>query len=183
MKTTEEMWRQAILLENSTIEKAIRNLDEVAIKIVLVVNKANKLIGTISDGDIRRGLIRGLDLKTPITSIIHHNPLVVPPEMSREMVMQLMVANKIHQIPVVNEQYQLVDLHLWDKMTTISKRANLMVIMAGGKGTRLLPLTQNCPKPMVLLNGKPLLEHIIDRAVLEGFNHFVLAIHHLGNII
>lgn len=177
------MWRQAILFENSTIEKAIRNLDEVAIKIVLVVNKANKLIGTISDGDIRRGLIRGLDLKTPITSIIHHNPLVVPPEMSREMVMQLMVANKIHQIPVVNEQYQLVDLHLWDKMTTISKRANLMVIMAGGKGTRLLPLTQNCPKPMVLLNGKPLLEHIIDRAVLEGFNHFVLAIHHLGNII
>jgi len=180
---TEEVWRQAVLPENSTIEKAVRNLDQVAIKIVLVVNKANKLIGTISDGDIRRGLLRGLDLKSSISSIIRHNALVVPPEMSRDMVMQLMVANKIHQIPVVDEQQQLINLHLWDKMTTITTRANLMVIMTGGKGTRLLPYTQNCPKPMVLLAGKPLLEHIIERAVLEGFNHFVLAIHHLGHII
>jgi len=180
---TEQVWRQALLLESSTIGQAIHNLDQVAIKIVLVVDKANKLIGTISDGDIRRGLLKGLDLNSAIVSIIHHNPLVVPPEMARDMVMQLMVANKIQQIPIVDGQQQLVGLYLWDEITTLPARANLMVIMAGGKGTRLLPHTQNCPKPMVLVAGKPMLEHIIERGKLEGFNHFVLAIHHLGHII
>lgn len=183
MTANEEVWRQAILLEGSTIGQAIQNLNQSSIKIVLVVDKSNKLKGTVSDGDIRRGLLKRLDLNSPIASIVHHNSLVVPPEIGRDMVIQLMSANKIHQIPVVNAQQQLIGLHLWDEITTIPVRANLMVIMAGGKGTRLLPYTQNCPKPMVLMGNKPMLEHIIERGKLEGFNHFVLAIHHLGHII
>ena len=183
MNTSEEVWLQAILPENSTIEQAIRNLNQVGIRIVLVVDKANRLIGTVSDGDIRRGLLKNLDLNDPIARLVNHNALVVPPEMAREMVMQLMVANKIQQIPVVDGQQQLVGLYLWDEMSTLPTRANLMVIMAGGKGTRLMPHTQDCPKPMVLVAGKPMLEHIIERGKLEGFNHFVLAIHHLGHLI
>ncbi|OYY94500.1 MAG: nucleotidyl transferase [Hydrogenophilales bacterium 28-61-23] len=178
-----ERWRQAIVPADATIQQAIRNLDHVAIKIVLVVNPQGELVGTISDGDIRRGLLRGLDLNSPITSVIHHNALVVPPGLGRETVMQLMMANKIQQIPVVDERQHLVGLHLWDEITTPATRSNLMVIMAGGKGTRLLPHTENCPKPMVKVAGKPMLEHIIERARLEGFNHFVLAIHHLGHMI
>ena len=183
MSTTERIWRQAILPESSTIGQVISNLDQVAIKIVLVVDKANKLIGTVSDGDIRRGLLKGLDLNSPIVSIVHYNALVAPQEMSLDIVMQLMVANKIQQIPVVDEQQKLVGLHLWDEITTPLERTNMMVIMAGGKGTRLLPYTESCPKPMVLVAGKPMLEHIIGRGKLEGFNHFVLAIHHLGHMI
>lgn len=183
MSTAEKIWRNAILPKDSTIGQAIRNLDKVAIKIVLVVDKANKLLGTISDGDIRRGLLKGLDLNSPIASIIRYSPLVVPPEMVRDMVMQLMVANKIQQIPVVDGRQQLVGLHLWDEVTTTPTRDNLMVIMVGGKGTRLMPHTQSCPKPMVLVAGKPMLEHIIERGKLEGFKHFVLAIYHLGHII
>jgi dTDP-glucose pyrophosphorylase len=176
-------WREAILPKTSTIGDVIQNLDEVAVKIVLVVDDENKLVGTISDGDVRRGLLKGLDLNSSIATIVHTNPLVVPPEMSREMVRQLMLANKIQQIPVVDEQQELVGLHLWDEITTQSARPNMMVIMAGGKGTRLLPYTQGCPKPMVLVAGKPMLEHIIERGKLEGFNHFVLAIYHLGHMI
>jgi dTDP-glucose pyrophosphorylase len=183
VNTAEEMWLQAILPESSTMEQAIRNLDQHGIKIVLVVEGPNKLIGTISDGDIRRGLLKGMDLNDPIARLVNHNALVVPPEMSRDMVMQLMVANKVQQIPVVDGQQQLLGLHLWDEVSTLPTRANLMVIMAGGKGTRLLPHTKNCPKPMVLVAGKPMLEHIIGRGKLEGFNHFVLAIHHLGHLI
>ena len=183
MNTTEELWLQAILPESSTIGQAIRNLDQVGIKIVLVVGKGNKLIGTISDGDIRRGLLKGLDLNDSIARLVNHNALVAPPEMARDIVVQLMVANKIQQIPVVDDQQHLVGLHLWDEMSTLPARANLMVIMAGGKGTRLMPHTQKCPKPMVLVAGKPMLEHIIERGKLEGFNHFVLAVHHLGHLI
>jgi dTDP-glucose pyrophosphorylase len=180
---TEQRWRQAILPANATIGQAIRNLDQTAIKIVLVANETGMLEGTISDGDIRRGLLKGLDLNSPIAGVINRNPLVVPPEMNRKLVMQLMVANKIQQIPVVDGQHHIVSLHLWDEITTPHKRPNLMVIMAGGMGTRLRPHTENCPKPLLLVTGKPILEHIIDRAKLEGFNHFVLAIHYLGHMI
>jgi dTDP-glucose pyrophosphorylase len=183
MKTTETIWRKAILQPEVTVQQAISNLDQVAIKICLVVNQAGELIGTLSDGDIRRGLLKGLGLGSPIDRIVHHNPLVVPPDLSREQVMQLMVSNKVQQIPVVNEQHQVVGLHLWDDITTPPERPNLMVIMAGGMGTRLRPHTENCPKPLLLVAGKPMLEHIIERAKLEGFSRFILTVHYLGHMI
>ena len=183
MNSSEAIWRKAILPASATIQQAISNLDQVAIKIVLVVNEVGELEGTISDGDIRRGLLKGLDLNSPITNVIHRNALVVPPEMTREMVMQLMVANKIQQIPAVDEHHHVVDLHLWDEIATPPVRSNLMVIMAGGMGTRLRPHTENCPKPLLPVAGKPMLEHIIEHAKLEGFSHFVLAVHYLGHMI
>lgn len=183
MSSAEALWRQAILPVDSTVQAAIRNLDKVGIKIVLVVNPARELQGTISDGDIRRGLLKGLDLSSPIESIIHRNAFVVTPEMEPEMVRQLMTANKIQQVPVVDKNHHVVGLHLWDEITTPSLRPNLMVIMAGGMGTRLRPRTETCPKPMLPVAGKPILEHIIDRAKLEGFSRFVLAIHYLGKMI
>ena len=183
MNSSEAIWRKAILPAHATLQQVISNLDQVAIKIVLVVNEAGELEGTISDGDIRRGLLKGLDLNSPITNVIHRNALVVPPEMTREIVMQLMLANKIQQIPAVDEHHHVVGLHLWDEIATPPTRSNLMVIMAGGMGTRLRPHTENCPKPLLPVAGKPMLEHIIDRAKLEGFSHFVLAIHYLGHMI
>jgi dTDP-glucose pyrophosphorylase len=183
MSAAEDVWRQAILPAESTIRQVIRTLDQVAIKIVLVAGVDGKLQGTVSDGDVRRGLLKGLDLDSPISAIVHRNALVVPPGVGRETVMQLMVANKIQQIPVVNEHRHIVGLHLWDEITTPPTRSNLMVIMAGGKGARLRPYTENCPKPLVLVAGKPMLEHIVERAKLEGFSHFVLAINYLGHMI
>lgn len=183
MNSSEQVWRHAILPFDATIGQAIHNLNEVSVKIVLVANAAGVLEGTISDGDIRRGLLKGLDLNSPLTSIIHHDALVVPPDLGRDLVMQLMVANKIQQIPVVDEQHHIIGLHLWDEINMSSSRPNMMVIMAGGMGTRLRPYTEDCPKPLLSVAGKPMLEHIIERAKLEGFNHFVLAIHYLGNMI
>jgi dTDP-glucose pyrophosphorylase len=183
VNSTEQVWRQAVLPANATIGQAISNLNQTAIKIVLVTNEEGGLEGTISDGDIRRALLKGLDLNSPITSVIHRNALVVPPELGRALVLQLMEANKIHQIPIVDAKHRVVGLHRWDEFTTPLARPNLMVIMAGGMGTRLLPHTENCPKPLLAVAGKPMLEHIIDRAKLDGFTRFVLAIHYLGHMI
>jgi len=183
MNSKEVIWRKAILPANATIEQAIRNLNKVSVKIVLVTNEAGLLEGTLCDGDIRRGLLKGLDLGSSIGSIIRKNPLVVPPELERELVIQLMVANKVNQIPVVDECRHVVGLYLWDEITTPPTRPNLIVIMAGGMGMRLRPHTENCPKPLLPVGGKPMLEHIINRAKLEGFNHFVIAIHYLGHMI
>ena len=183
MSINEKIWLQAVLPHNSIIHDAITNLDKVAIKIVLVVNKDGKLEGTISDGDIRRGLRRGLDLNSPIESIVYRNPMVVSPDQGRETVRQLMALNKIQQVPVVDEQNHIIGLHLWDEITKPQLRNNLFVIMAGGKGTRLRPYTDDCPKPMLPVSGKPILEHIIEQAKSEGFSRFVLAIHYLGHIV
>ncbi len=183
MTSIELDWQKAVLPLNSKIREAIQVLDDVSLKIVLVTDSTGALIGTISDGDIRRGLLRGLDLESPIQTIVHNDALVVPPNLNREVVVQLMTANKIQQIPIVDEKMQVVGLHLWDQMNALSTRSNIMVIMAGGKGSRLHPQTENCPKPLLPIAGKPILEHIIERAKAEGFSHFILAIYHLGHMI
>ncbi len=183
MVNLHESWQCAIINNDAKIKDAVSNLNKYGLKIVLVVNQSQQLEGTISDGDIRRGLLRGLDLNAKVSEVLHYNALVVPPNMSREMVMQLMVANKIHQIPIVDKDRNVLGLHLWDEITTPTHRENTIVIMAGGMGTRLRPYTENCPKPLLKVADKPMLEHIIERAKLEGFSHFVLAVHYLGYMI
>jgi NDP-sugar pyrophosphorylase family protein len=149
----------------------------------MIAGPSGILEGTVSDGDIRRGLLRGLELDHPISAVVHRDALVVPPDMSRELVLQMMVANKIQQIPVVDDKRVVVGLHLWDDLASTPPRKNTMVIMAGGKGTRLRPQTQNCPKPLLLVAGKPMIEHIIERARLDGFTQFVVAVWYLGHMI
>jgi dTDP-glucose pyrophosphorylase len=183
MTSTEQLWSKAVLPISSNIREAVQALNEASLRIVLVTDSTGALVGTISDGDIRRGLLKGLDLTSPIDSVVHHDALVVPPNLNRDVVVQLMTANKIQQIPIVDEKMHLVGLHLWDQIGASTERSNIMVIMAGGKGSRLHPQTENCPKPLLPIAGKPILEHIIERAKLEGFSHFVLAIYHLGHMI
>ena len=178
-----DAWRKALLPGNATLQEAIRNLDDSAMQIALVVSETDVLLGTITDGDIRRGLLRGLSLTSSIDSVVHADPMVVPPEFSRDMVLQLMRSNKVLQLPVVNEDRQVVGLHVLDRLMEPKKRTNLMVIMAGGKGTRLRPHTEECPKPLLPVAGKPMLEHIIERAKSEGFEHFVLSVNYLGHMI
>jgi dTDP-glucose pyrophosphorylase len=183
MSYSDQAWTQTILPENSTIRQAIQILNENSLKIVLVVDPSGILIGTISDGDIRRGILKGLELTSSVQSIVHRDALVVPPELTQDAIVQLMSTNKIYQIPIVDENLRVVGLHIWDEISTPSTRPNIMVIMAGGKGTRLHPQTENCPKPLLPVSGKPILEHIIERAKIEGFYHFVIAIYHLGHMI
>lgn len=183
MASMSQTWRLALITNGATIQDAITTLDRAATKIVLVVDADERLLGTISDGDIRRGLLRGLTLSAPLDAILQRHPLVVPPEIGRDTVTHLMVANKILQIPVVDETRRIIGLHLWEGLAGVPQRPNLMVVMAGGKGTRLRPQTETCPKPMLPVAGKPMLEHILERAIGEGFSRFVLAVRYLGEVI
>jgi dTDP-glucose pyrophosphorylase len=176
-------WRASTLLMGASIEEAILLLNDVGLRIVLVIDSEDKLIGTISDGDIRRGLLKSLGLKDPIDSIVNFNPQVVTNDLPRQTIINLMIHNKFQQIPIVDVQNKLLGLHMWDELSTPFKRPNSMIIMAGGKGARLHPLTSDVPKPMLPIRGKPILEHIIERAKTEGFVNFILAIHHLGHVV
>ncbi|MBS0418962.1 MAG: nucleotidyltransferase family protein [Proteobacteria bacterium] len=176
-------WQDAVLPTEATLQDAIACLNYTGLQIVLVCGTDRVLAGTLTDGDIRRGLIRGLTLDSPVNSLFKPDPLVVPPEMGGETVLQLMRANGFGAIPVVDAARRVVGLHLLNRLLTPNRRSNLMVIMAGGKGTRLLPHTQDCPKPLLPINGKPMLEHIIERARAEGFQRFVIAVHYLAGMI
>lgn len=182
-KDQSNSWKNAVLKSTCSIQDAAKNLEKYSMQIVLVVNENEELIGTVSDGDIRRGLLQEKGLEDSILDIYHANPLVVPESLDLKSVRQLMETNKIHQIPVINESNKLCGIHLWDAVTVSNNRPNLMVIMAGGIGKRLRPFTEECPKPMLLLGNKPMLEHIIDRAKLEGFSKFIIAINYLGHMI
>jgi len=165
------------------VQQAIRNLEQTALQIALVVSESDVLIGTVTDGDIRRGLLRGLPLDTRVNEIVHRSPLVAPPQLTRDLVLHLMQVNKVHQVPVVDARGTVVGLHLWDDLLAPRERPNIMVIMAGGEGRRMRPHTEHCPKPLLPVGGKPLLSRIIERAEGEGFHHFVIAIRYLGHMI
>jgi len=178
-----EPWRRVLVPDDATVHDAIRSLDATGLQIVIVVDPTGVLCGTVTDGDVRRGVLRGAALTSPVAEVLHRDPLVVPPQLGREAVLQLMQANKVRQLPVVDPDGRVVGVHLWDQLTLPVERPNIMVLMAGGRGTRLRPHTEQCPKPLVPVAGRPMLEHIIERAKLSGFQRFVVALHFLGHMI
>jgi len=178
-----EAWRRALIPPAATLRDAIKNLDQTALQIILVADQDGALMGTITDGDIRRALLRGLGMATPVTDIMNPNPLVVPIGVNREAVLQMMQINKLHQLPVVDERRVVSGLYHWDDFFSQASRSNIVLIMAGGLGKRLRPYTEDCPKPMLSVGGRPIIEHIIDRAKAQGFNNFVIAIRYLGQMI
>lgn len=179
----QEAWKRTLLPPSTSLRDAIRNLDETALQIIMVVDAAGVLLGTVTDGDVRRALLRDCDMQTLIVEIMFRTPLVAPAEIEREMVLHLMQANKLRQLPIVDSSRKVVGLHLWDEVLVRHCRPNTMVIMAGGLGRRLLPYTEDCPKPMLPVGGKPMLEHIIERARAQGFSHFVLAVRYLSHMV
>ncbi|NDB69693.1 MAG: nucleotidyl transferase [Methylocystaceae bacterium] len=143
--------------------------------------------GRIRSKDWRKALLpEDVSIQQAIRNLDHSAlqiALVVSPDGVLIGVLQFMQANLIHQLPVIDEKRKVIGLHLWDELMTPVQRPNLMVIMAGGQGSRLRPHTENCPKPLLPIGGKPMLEHIIERAKVDGFQRFVLAIHYLGHMI
>lgn len=183
MSAPNDLWRDAMLDEGATLQDAIRSLDRSSQQIVLVVDGDGALIGTVTDGDVRRGILRGVGMDDSLVAVVHRDPMVIPPGIDRHAALQLMRSNGVNQLPIVDERRRVVGLHLWNTIDTPETRPNTMVVMAGGRGTRLHPHTENCPKPMLPIGGKPMLEHIVERARDEGFRHFVFAVHYLAHMI
>ena len=178
-----DLWRDSIVKINTPIKVAIERLNKVGIKIVLVLDDDSRLLGTISDGDFRRGILSGLSLEDTVEKIMNKNPRTISEGVGRLEILKVMTDTKILQIPIIDKNNFVIGLHLWDDISVQAKYSNIMVIMAGGKGSRLHPQTENRPKPMLLVAGIPILEHIIKRAQSQGFNHFIIAINYLGEII
>ena len=164
------------------IKDAISILENTDKGIVLVVNEENVLLGTVTDGDVRRGLLKGFDLKMPISKIMNRNMISIH-EKSESLVYKaesLMINNKINQIPVLNEKGQVLKLLLRKEFgRSVAKELPRVVIMAGGTGSRLYPLTESTPKPMLKIGQKPMLEIVLSHCIRAGLKEYYFAVNYL----
>lgn len=179
-----QIWEKTLVPLESKIKDAVISLEQSGAQIIIVVTDKNKLAGILTDGDIRRSYLKGYTLQCNIKKIINRDPIVVDSSSTKEEVFSLMEANAINHIPIVNSKGCVVGLHSLNNIIFEKKEYdNTFVIMAGGKGLRLRPFTENCPKPMIEIAGKPILEHIILKAKKDGFKNFVITTHYLGHLI
>ena len=173
-----------ILLDvNSTLNDVIRVMNKTGLKIVVVTKANKKFLGTIVDGDIRRSLIKGVHLENKITKVYNAKPIVTKKNLSNSEANAIMTENYLNHLPVIDKNNKFIGLHILNENLNLIKRKNLFVIMAGGKGKRLLPNTSRTPKPLIKVFGKPMLEHIILNAKKNGFKEFVISVNYLKHKI
>ena len=176
-------WKKTVLDQKALISDAIRILDEVALRIVLVVDEQQVLVGTVTDGDIRRGLIKRIALSDPVTSIMNKTPITVTTDNTRESILALMQSLEILQVPVVDVKGRATHVEFLQELTGRPRNNNPVLLMAGGFGKRLHPLTVDTPKPMLKVGQKPILESIIQQVVNSGFHNLYIAIHYKGDLV
>lgn len=178
-----KQYHHIMLSPVSTICRALEVIDSGAMKIALVVDANQKLMGTISDGDIRRAILKGVGLDALIEGFYNANPITCGINDSREKILQLAAAKKVYQIPVVDNDGCIVGVTEIDEMLQPAGRSNKVVLMAGGLGTRLSPLTDSIPKPMLHVGTKPILETIIENFAKYGYRDVVLSVSYKSHVI
>lgn len=166
-----------------TLRDVLQTLDDAATTIALVVDDNLRLIGTMTDGDVRRALLQGVPLSSPLAPHVQRRCVTVGAEVSRAAVLERMVASSVQQIPIVGPDGRLLGLHLMREIVGRGERPNWGVIMAGGLGLRLRPLTEHVPKPMLTVAGRPILERLVLHMVGFGIRTVFLAINHLGHLV
>ncbi|MDT8338781.1 MAG: CBS domain-containing protein, partial [Sulfurimonas sp.] len=166
------------LNRNSTIREALKIIDGGAMQIALVVEDNDKLIGTITDGDIRRGLLKGLDLDSSVESIIFRTPTIATISDTKEEILKIALVKKLHQIPIVDENGKIVGIQEIEELIKPKEKTNKVVLMVGGLGSRLRPLTDNTPKPMLKVGNKPILQTIVEKFAEYGYANIVMCVNY-----
>lgn len=187
-----EKLESLLITADTTIKQAMQKLNETSEKILFIIDSKKKLIGTVTDGDIRRGIIDGLLLNVPIIEIMRKKFISIKANSAdlKNKAKRLMKKHFIEQIPVINDKGLIVDVILWldclsdeivhEKRTMLS---NPVIIMAGGKGTRLDPFTKILPKPLIPLGEKPIIEHVMDHFYKNGFYRFIVIVNYKKEMI
>ena len=168
---------------NSTIKEALQIIDNGSMQIALVVDDRDKLIGTLTDGDIRRGLLKGLDLNSFIESIIFKTPTIAKITDTKEDILKIALSKKLHQIPIVDNYGKIIGIQEIEELIKPKEKINKVILMVGGLGTRLRPLTENTPKPMLKVGNKPILQTIVEKFAEYGYTNIVMCVNYKSHII
>lgn len=175
--------QDSLLRPDAAILEAIACIDRTGLRIALVVDGDGRLTGTVTDGDIRRALLRALPLSTRVAEIMTRNPRMAPAGSDDAGLFRLMRALRIQHLPLVDEEGRVVGLRTLESLLENPRRPNRVVLMAGGLGSRLGPLTRRVPKPMLPVGGRPLLETILETFADQGFYRFSISLNYLADTI
>ncbi len=178
-----ETLKRFLLTPQSTIHEAMTVIDKGGLRIALVVNDDERLLGVITDGDVRRGLLKGLSIADPIEHVYCRKPMVGAVDEPRARVLQKALDGRHQQIPILDHDGRPVGIEEIHELVRPVYRASPVIIMAGGQGIRLRPLTSRLPKPMLRLGNKPVLEHIVERCRQCGFTRFIFCVNYLSEVI
>ena len=176
-------WINILIDKNTTLLETMKIIDNSALQFAVVVDDANYLLGTVTDGDIRRGILRGEGLDVPIKKVMNASPITASIENTYSDCLNLLKKHKLKQLPIVDMDNRIVDIIFADEDPVAKSNGNTVILMAGGLGTRLRPLTENIPKPMLNVGDKPILETIIEGFKRYGFTNFILSVNYKKEII
>ncbi len=176
-------WENTLIYKTATLNSAIKVIDKNAMRIALVIDEDRHLLGTLTDGDIRRALLRHQTLEVPIADVMCKTPTIGKLSWSRERLLALMESTELLQIPIIDDENRVVGLETLHGLLDRQQVSSPVFLMAGGFGTRLYPLTQDCPKPMLKIGNKPILELILESFIRDGFQNFFISTHYLPEVI
>lgn len=171
-------WKRILIGPSTTLRSALEIIDEAGCQMALVVDDQQRLLGTLSDGDARRAILRGQNLTDPVSDAMHSAPTVVHAHDDLNIRLSLMKRLGLHQLPVIDADGRVVGLEVLDDILRVPERDEWVVIMAGGLGSRLKELTLDTPKPMLTVGSRPILETIIRSFAEQGFRRFYLAVNY-----
>lgn len=172
-----------LLSPETSIMKAVGAIDASSLQIALVVDAERRLVGTVTDGDIRRGLLRGIKLDEAVDRVMNPKPHSISPDTDRQAIIRLMGELRVHQLPVTDAAGKIIGMEVLDDLINPASEGNWVVLMAGGLGMRLRPITDTVPKPMIPIGGRPLLENILSATAAQGFNRFFLGVNYKADIV
>lgn len=176
-------WKATVVVPGTPLEQAIQVLDRAALRIVLVVDGQGYLRGTLTDGDIRRALIAHQSLSVPVDEVMNPRPQTATSEWSKDRMLAIMENRQILQLPIVDGEGRVVGLESLHDLLNKPLHDNPVFLMAGGFGTRLRPLTNDCPKPMLKVGDKPILHLILNHFIQAGFHRFFISTHYMPHLI
>jgi len=168
---------------NATMLEVMQAINDNGLKIVLVTDSAGVLLATVTDGDVRRGILNGVTFEQPVSKIIKPNPKTVSENCLDAEAHSIMEKYDLFHIPKVDNKGRLIGLVMRHQAIDPIVRENRVVLMAGGLGLRLRPLTKTTPKPMITVGEKPLLDHIMIQFAQQGFRKFTVSVNYLGHLI
>ncbi len=176
-------WKQILIKKEVTIHDTLRIIDSSAMQIALVVDEENHLLGTVTDGDIRRGILKGIHLEDSVKNIMNPHPTVAKSYERRDIVLAVMKLKRLNHIPVLDDEGRVINVETLQDLLQTDVKDNIVVLMAGGLGSRLRPLTDECPKPLLKVGGKPVLETILENFMEYGFRKFYLSVNYKADMI
>jgi len=177
-------WLECLVDRNLSILDTVRRLDAVSGRTLLVVDEHRRLLGTVTDGDVRRGLLNGVRLEDRISDVMNATPKSAQCDQPQEDLLAMMQALQIRQIPLVDSKGCVVGVEAIEELSREpAPKDNWVVLMAGGLGTRLHPLTQTTPKPLLRVGNKPVLEIILESYIKHGFRRFHISVNYKREMV